>query len=516
MQYRWALRAVRVVTLAGAAGLALLTLPAQAEEPLPDSATIRERSSAAVGAEPPNYHEVVTYTTPSSSGKTETFQRGSDYRVIDDEGPLHTESGMVGGERWHQNANGHTVMEYDDRAAPGREERTTTVRRVTTPVDAYLVTRLTKGGYGTREYFDPTTYYPIRRENVQPSGTIVYEYGAFKAFAKRHLASHWTRLDVASKELTTFDRTVFTDDDPGADAVALRPNRRRLVEFPESVGTVDLAARLTEDDQWIVRVMIGDRGLDFTLDTGASDIAIDGGVAKQLGLQLVNPSVNASNAGRYASGSVIVPEMRVGDLTLHGAVVDIAPLAFDVGDAVKSVGLLGFDFLAESQFTLDYEHKRITVTRYEDARPPSDPRTQMLPIRLNSEQPYVTTTVNGVTTDRMIFDTGAAGSMMFFDSFTRRHPDALPERDRRAGSQEFFGVGGAFKTAPYLVPHLLVGRFDFTDFIAYKTISAAVYDTSDDGVLGPDFFRIFTVGLDYPNGRIFLTPNRSFNAVPER
>ncbi len=485
---------------------------ARGNEPLPDSATIREKSTAAYGEAPPDYHDVVTYAAPAYSGKTETYKRGNDFRVIDDAGPLHTESGFVGGERWHQNANGHTVLEAAERAAAGREPTTTTVSRVTAPVDAYLIATLTKAGRGTRDYYDPTTYFLVRRDVIGASGTIVYEYGPFKAFGNRRLAAHWTRRDETSKKVTTYDRTVYTDDDPGAAAVAMPLNRRRLVEFPADAGTVDLGARLTSHDQWIVRVMIGTRGLDFTLDTGAYGIVMNGDVARELGFSLVNQTENTANAARFATGSVIVPEIHVGALTLHDAVVDVAPIAFNDSSDIKCVGLLGFDFLAESRFTLDYAHKRITVTRYENAKPPADPQTEVLDVRLNSQQPYVATTVNGVKTDRMIFDTGAVGSMLFFDSFVRRHPDALPNGDRLPGSQRFFGVGGTFDAAPYVVPHLRIGRFDFTRFVAFKSVSASAYDAPSDGLLGPDFFKIFTVDLDYPNGRIYLTPNDDFHA----
>jgi len=481
---------------------------------LPDALTLRAKSTAAYGAATPNGSETITSVNASFTTVRHSYHRGSDVLDVFDAGPIHTESGIIHGERWHQNDNGHTVIELPERAPPGAEPTTTTVTRVHTPIDAFVIATLTKNGSGSRDFIDAQTYFNVRRELLGPTGKIVTEYSDFRAFGTRHLAAHWVERNERTQLETTYERTDYREDNPGEASVRMPENKRRLVEFPPGTSSVDLPAQLTPEKHWIVRVMVGDRGLDFTLDTGASGITIDSDVARQLDLTLVNQLRSTVNAGSYKTGSAIVHEMHVGQLTMHDTVVHVAPLGFNERGDIKSVGLLGFDFLCESQFTLDYEHRRISVVPFESATEPTDPKTFVLDVRLNSQQPAVTTTINGVRADRMIFDTGGAGSMLFFDSFVRRHPDALAEADRLPGLRRFQGVGGVFETEPYVVPHLLLGRVDFTKFTAYRVRSAATYATTEDGILGPDFFRLFTVGLDYAHGRIFLTPNGDFH--PER
>ncbi|HTJ27533.1 MAG TPA: retropepsin-like aspartic protease, partial [Candidatus Limnocylindria bacterium] len=131
------------------------------------------------------------------------------------------------------------------------------------------------------------------------------------------------------------------------DELAIAPPRRMLVTFPAGVHSVVLPTTFQgyQQSRIDVRVTINGRGLDFVLDTGASGITLDATVAKQLGLPAYDTH-STTTAGRYATARTIVPEMRVGDLTMHDVAVQLIPQGWNVGSEVKEVGLLGFDFLA--------------------------------------------------------------------------------------------------------------------------------------------------------------------------
>ena len=104
------------------------------------------------------------------------------------------------------------------------------------------------------------------------------------------------------------------------------PNsRRRWSTFPAGVKTVTLPSKFGRQHV-VVRIMVGTRGLDFLLDSGASGITIDTDVARQLGLPAYGQQ-SAVTAQRYTTARTIVPEMHIGDLVMRDVAVQIVPQA---------------------------------------------------------------------------------------------------------------------------------------------------------------------------------------------
>jgi hypothetical protein len=240
---------------------------------------------------------------------------------------------------------------------------------------------------------------------------------------------------------------------------------------------------------------------EFTLDTGAAGITITEGKAKQLGLTTYNPRRNDANAGAFTEREAIIPKIQIGPVALHDLVVSIIP---SVGDS-DNVGLLGFDFLAELGVRIDYEQQRVTVVDPAHFVAPTDKNLFQIDVRLGSFQPMTSVVFDGARADRMVVDTGAAGTFILQDHFTRRHPEVL--HTRASGSAHYVGVGGAFDTDCWQMKHIKWGPIDFMDFIGYRVISKQSYTGDDDGVIGYDLLRYFTVVLDYMDGRIYLTQN---------
>jgi predicted aspartyl protease len=264
----------------------------------------------------------------------------------------------------------------------------------------------------------------------------------------------------------------------------------------------------------IVPVKIGERSYDFVLDTGAAGITIDPAIAATMHFAIQNQYSNAANAGRIDSGTVVVPEMHVGDLVMHDVYTNTVPQGVEEADRVKTLGLLGFDFICELGITIDYAHKVVFADRYGSYQPLG--HALQLPIRLGSFQPMTTVKVNGAIAERMLIDTGAAGAtVLLFNYFARRHPEALVDdlgKGARSNPISFNGVGGGFATKPYAFNSLLIGNFNFHDFVGYVVTSRA-YSGTQDGLIGSGFLQFFTVQLDYPNGVIYLEPNEKLKAA---
>lgn len=499
----WCVRRVRAV-------LALLLLgcwgavPALADAPaeaLPDSATLRERVARAYGAVPDNYRDVIVGSGTLGAITTTTLRSGADSRVITERGISHTERGRSKGENWHQDANGLTVIDVNDPGNAVRDAITTTVKRVHEPVEAYVISSLDSREHGTRQFIDPVTYHTIRLETVTANGTAVSVFDAFGPFGTRTLATHWTYTDDAAKIHQTYTRTVYQAGTVKADELAIPPNRQ-LVHFPDGVAAASLPVHFARDRAYVM-VTINGRGVDLLLDTGASGIVLNACIARGLGLTLQD-EISVVTAQRYTHASALVPHMSVGPVTMDNVVVSVAPVADEVADGVQSQGLLGFDFLAELGVTIDYEHHTVTAVPAERYVPPADPGTLALDVRLSTQQPMTSVTLDGAVAERFLLDTGGAGTFLLFDYFARRYPDVLRTP---IGKRTFLGVGGPFQTDGYRISDLVFASIHFKDFIGYRVGSRGAYAGDQDGLIGTGFLRLFTLGLDYSHGRVYLTPN---------
>ncbi len=488
----------------------LLLLPVSAraaDGALPDAATIRARVTAAA-ALPTAFRE--TTVTVTSNGTTTTrrrIERGNDWREIVEQGPFHTESGQTKDDAWHQNDNGQTVIDEPEPGVAKADPTTTTVSRVSTPVDAYVVSELNLRGHGTRRFVDPATWRIVRREIVTANGTITTTYDDFRPDGGRVFAHHWATKDDYARtssetRVTAYDAAPVADDE-----IAMPSSRRMLVEFPATAHKVALPAKFGRDHVF-VRVTIKGRGLDFVLDTGADGITLDNRVARELGLP-VYAQRSAVTAQRYDTGRTIVPEMNVGQLTMRNVAVQLVPDGMQEGYGVKSVGLMGFDFLAELGLTVDYEHEKVVAVPATDFVAPAGPHVIPLDVRIGEGSPFVVVAINGAISERFLLDTGGAGAFMIFDAFARKHPEALKDKGGGGYARQmmFEGVGGPIKTEPYQLGSVKLGPINFQDFVGYRVTALHSYAGDYDGIIGVDFLQLFTLGLDYANSRVYLVPN---------
>jgi predicted aspartyl protease len=498
------------VALLLAASLAC-SAAATADGTVPDSATIREKVAAAMGPMPTAYHETDEMI---SSGEVTAMEydavRGHSWRHVYNSGPFHFEEGVDKTQAWHQNDNGQTILDQPDPGLATSETTTTTVSRVHTPVEAYVIATLNANGYGTKQYVDPTTWHTVREESIEANGIVTTTYDDVRLDHDRTFAHHWHIDDPISGTANDVRVIAYDHDTVTDEQVAIAPPLRALVSFPSGVGSVMLPTQFTDSDV-IVRVTINGRGLDFILDTGAGGILMDLDVAKQLGLPFYGRS-SAVVAQRFPTARTIVPEMHVGDLVMRNVAVQLAPSGWDAGPYVKAVGLLGFDFLAELGVTIDYEHQRVTVVPGAAYVAPTDPHAYPIDVRIGDGVPFASVRINGALGERWILDTGHDGTFMIFDYFARRHPDALRDEHNwgaRSDPIVFYGVGGEFDTRPYVIANLQLSNLDFIDVLGYRVVSKGSYSEDSDGLIGSSFMRLFTVGLDYGNSCVYLVPTKA-------
>jgi predicted aspartyl protease len=486
----------------------LAALPATADAPL-DAAAIRDRIRAAGGPVADAYREIDD-TQFSNGARTieHDYHRGKDYRYVFDSGRVHAERGSYKGDAWYMNENGQVVLDDPDDDGSPREKVPTSVLAIHTPVEGYVLASLDARGHGTKEYIDSATWHAVRRERITPDGTIVSTFDDVRADNGRTFAHHVHVDDRISNVTSDLRITSYEPGDVPASEVEMPSPRRALVTFPPGVTSVELPSKFTET-QALVRVMVGDRGLDFMLDTGASGIYIDSAVAKELHLAEYDRS-SAVAAGRFDTFESIVPEMKVGPLVMRDVAVQVVPQGWDMAPGVKAVGLLGFDFLAELGVTIDYERRRITVVPGQIFQAPSDPHTIPIDVRIGTGVPQTVIAVNEAQGDRFVLDTGDWSTFTITDYFARHHPEAFKNQTGQLDPVTFEGIGGEFQVRPYRMSQVKLANLDLRDWTGYRIISKGAYESDEgDGTIGGAFFRLFTVSLNYANSRVYLVPNRA-------
>lgn len=480
-------------------------LPAPADQSL-DAAAVRAKIEAATGPQPNSYREVDETTYADGTTTVEhDYVSHDDHRYVYDSGPLHTESGISKGDFWYMNDNGQVIIREAARAGGPRERPPETVSAFHTPYEGYVLARIDSSGHGTKAYVDAASWQIVRVENITADGTTVETYDDVHADHGRTFAHHIHVDDQAARVVSDMHVTSYLPGGVWSTDVAVPNPRRALVTFPSGTTSVQLPARF-EDGRVYVRMMIGNRGLDFLLDTGAGGITIDEGVAQDLKLPRYARSSGVT-VGRYDTARTIVPQVSIGPLVMHDVAMQIIPQGQDETDTVKVVGLLGFDFLAELGVTIDYEHKRVTVVPGQAFQPPNGPDVTPVPVRVDTGTPYVDVAVNGVTGSRFILDTGADGTFFITDYFARHHADAFKNQTTTLADERFNGIGGHFEARQYKMSNVRLVNLNFRNWNGYRIMGGAYEAYEEDGLIGSTFLQLFTLELDYANGRIYLIPN---------
>ncbi len=475
--------------------------PARAEVlPSVDELFARDRLASGAERRPTTERETWEIRGTGLTGTRVVVRRGSDSLSSMVLGPFRSQRGTDRGQHWHQNDNGETVL---DRPDPSGNERiiAQNVARVREPVDAWLATQAYASGHVVRTYFDPRTYFIARVEKSFAGRTTHTSYDDFRTDARGRTRA-WHEFGGEDRPDTAFDYRLVRDElaFPLASGIfAIPRDRRTLVEFPAGTQTVRLPARI-ENGRIYVRLTIAGRGLDFLLDSGAAAISIDARLARRMGLQEYGRATQTV-AGSFAASRVIVAQVGIGPLAMHDVVMRAIPISLREGTATRVVGLLGFDFLDAVALRVDYADGTLDASRPGSSAPPAG--AVPLEVRLGSQIPVTRATVGTASGNDFILDTGAEFSLVLFQHFTHAHPDlAIP---LRASVRLGAAIGGAVAYRMLVPQRLILGSVVFEALPSTETVSPKALGFDDeDGLVGGDVLRRFTLYLDYATNHVWL------------
>ncbi len=247
------------------------------------------------------------------------------------------------------------------------------------------------------------------------------------------------------------------------------------------------------------------RRLTFLLDTGAQAVAVDSGVAEQIGLQ---PQGRLEIAGiQRTGGSGIAPlqSFEIGGATLPVGVVTVLSL-HNVAPPYNVDGILGYPFFASAEVRIDQSAGTMTF-----AKPGSLPESgSLIPVDVDRQLAEVQGAIDGIP-GRLVVDTGNTNELLIFGPFAQAHPKLAPVA---ANSPAFnFGVGGSTRAISMTVDELDFGPFRLFNRLAALMVTSqgAFADRFDAGNIGMGSLKNFIMTFDLANERMYAAPGPHFD-----
>lgn len=464
-----------------------------------------------------------SYRVAGFDGTQRQVAAGNDYLVTSAHGPFVSSWGRRNRQSWRQDENGLTLLMSGLRR-PGdldRQAYSSALRGISQagvtlagesvlPVPSYVIELNPPGGHAEWLYLEKKRGLLVRKVEQAPDRRVVTTWDDFRSVNGAIVPFHYIVRDgdVANDQdwtCTSARVNVLVN----LNDLDIPPDRRQLVTFPRGTTTVDLPASLI-DGHIVIHAMINGRGVDLLLDSGASGIVIDKSLADSLGIKRYGKA-DTMIGGTVEFSSAIVPEIRVGELTMKDVVVDTIPWSDRPNPGMKIIGLMGFDFLASVGLRIDYETGTVDAIAPGAMVFPKD--AFQLPIKLDDGAPMVSARINNAQGSQFIIDTGAS-VMVVFSRFARAHADDVTdmglgrEMIQTNTAPEFSVVGGSVNAVPTQVRAFRLGEVLFQDMVVYVAIPESHFDFEDaDGLIGYQFLHYFTVYFDYAGGRLGLAPN---------
>lgn len=462
-----------------------------------------------------------TISFGSLSGTREEHRIGEDVRTDETLGPTSTASGTFKGRDWNQNANGHVTYQTGLHRRDDADQRAivaashtgvTLLGRVKAPVDAYVVKIDPPGGRLEYVFFDAATLLIDRIESIRDGRRMTVTYSDYRATAGVQLPWQIRSSDGFSTNDAFETLVSYTVGEPIApSAVAIPTPGPPLLRAPAGGVTVPVTIA---DDRIVVRTRMGGHAVDFLMDSGADGIVIDEDIVEALHLRTYG-RMKGETAGSYALSDTVLPQVDIGPLTMRNVHAIGLPFVQHSADGTPIAGLLGYDFIADLVWRIDYSNGTLQAFDPASFVPPSGARAFAL--TFDDRVPTISARIAGVAAPAMLVDTGADRSTLF-SSFVDAHAAAMSDRGLGSEMQaawpflgHFSGVGGTVAYRPLQAGPFQFGSFAFPKWLFYVTQNAASFEFEDyDGLIGQDVLRNFDVYLDYPHAKMYLVPNNRF------
>lgn len=434
---------------------------------------------------------------------TTTLVSGDNYTSTEVRGPFTGSWGSYNGQDWDQDENGIVTLDADYHQAADPDVRAighpadplshVTVLGITQGANpAYAVDVHPTGGEHEIRYYDKTTFHLTRVERWGSDGfRHVSTYQDYRTAFGDTRSYHRHYGD--GRPDNEFDEKIVSFAKV-ADAPDFSiPKSRSLFTFPSNDPIV-LPTSFADTTSIFVRLTINGRGLDFVLDSGASGIFIDPGVAAQLGLKTYGKN-SETIGGNLDISQTIVPLVTIGNLQMKNVVFNVAPSGGEESAGTYTVGLIGYDFLASAIIGVDFKNQ--TVTAYPPGVSPTHDVVYKVPVQLDDGVPRVSASFEGVS-GNFLMDLGAYRTILY-PYYVKKLPSATNIQNDEI--VEF--VGGDVDMSQYVLQDFEFGGIKFPDgkYLVPQDSTADV--DGYDGIIGRDALAGYVLYFDYADQAIF-------------
>ncbi|MGA8535145.1 MAG: aspartyl protease family protein [Candidatus Tumulicola sp.] len=458
------------------------------------------------------YHIVLRGVADGETSLEETFSNSQGYRTVETTAGVASSWGEFQGRQWYQNPNG--FVQHVSGAFAQNDPIENAVRNIGAPGGdatllgvsaaspaAYVVQLAPQEGLSETRYYDAETYLLQRVDVKDYDGrTRIAEYGDYRRISGRMVPFIRTYRSDFNKGSRRYDVATYEAVRP--ESVNLTIPQSRTLFTLQGRDSVTIPAEFT-DDGIIVRMDVGQRGLDLLLDSGSSSIVINASVASDLGLALHDKRVE-SFGGLYSLADASIGDVSIGPLHAATASINVAPVDEDVAATKRVVGLLGCDFIASGALEVDFARKSLTLF----AKPPADLVANgwtQVPISLDDCVPLVKATFSGAAGE-FILDLGAYDTVLYDHYFAQFKANAAPAHgDPWIGVGSFIG-GDEWKFQSYSMQTFGIGNLLFADAIVAVPMTKKAQERSYDGLLGRTTMSYFAILFDYADGFVYLKP----------
>lgn len=276
------------------------------------------------------------------------------------------------------------------------------------------------------------------------------------------------------------------------------------------------------DNHIILPVRVnGSEPLNFVLDSGAgTNVIIDSRRSRALQLKMQG-ELTAAGVGTGPDPVVhIVPDtsLTTGDLSLEGLSVIYLPLDaipfFDELDHVYFDGVIGAPFFSRFVVEIDYDRGLISFTEpqaaYERIESLGE-NWREIPLHIKSGVPYIEAQVNPGNDKsiavKLLMDTGFRGVVSLTPS-----THASLEEPTKYFQRVDQGLSGDVINRVAMSESLTLAGYRLHRLPVDYAMAGGETEDGSNGIVGNDVLQQFNIVFDYPNKRLFLTPNENFNA----
>ncbi len=250
---------------------------------------------------------------------------------------------------------------------------------------------------------------------------------------------------------------------------------------------VRLPTRFSQHDSIFVKVRVDGHDSEFFLDTGTTQMLVDGGAAHRFGLQ-------------ETLDHTTVHELVAGPVTM----TDVPFLTVGLGPGFGGLeGILGYEFFRGYVVHVNYERKFVELIPHENFAPP--PGTFSIPISYDEGMPLAAGRIGSIPVERLALDTGSP--RVVFPTILRERADQTISATPLGASRVERYLEGPITVYVASLPRLSLGPIDFVDVPAY--IERPERDSMEiplDAILGTNLLATLDIWFDYDNDALYVKP----------